>query len=47
VCSSDLYDYCQNIIRPIIETDLMFERAQTRVEEVSKSLKDKYLTDKK
>jgi len=40
-----LHEYCKNIIHPIIETDLMFERAQTRVEEVSKTLKDKYLVD--
>lgn len=43
---SKLYDYCQNIIYPIIETDLMFERAQTKVEDLSKNLKDKYLNDK-
>ena len=42
-----LYEYCQNIIHPIIETDLMFERSQTKVEDISKTLKDKYLKDNK
>jgi hypothetical protein len=36
----DIYEYANNIIKPIIDTDLMFERSQKRVEELAESLKN-------
>jgi hypothetical protein len=35
----DIYEYANNIIKPIIDTDLMYERAQKRVEDLAESLK--------
>ncbi|MDP2176267.1 MAG: hypothetical protein Q8K70_10205 [Bacteroidota bacterium] len=35
----DIYEYANNIIKPIIDTDLMYERSQKRVEELAESLK--------